>query len=65
MKKLFLCLMAAVPTMLFAHAGHGVFEGSTLLHYLNSPAHVISFIGAITLFAILIKRKKTVVKTAK
>jgi hypothetical protein len=59
MKKLFLFLLAIMPTFLFAHAGHDFFQGSSLMHYLTSPAHVLSVAGAIAVIVLLKKRKKS------
>jgi len=34
-------LLAATPLLTFAHTGHGVAKGASMIHYLLSPMHAI------------------------
>lgn len=36
------------PTAVFAHIGHGGFDGITLWHYITSPLHLISVIAILS-----------------
>ena len=48
------------PTVLFAHAGHGTFDGINLWHYLTSPLHLIStmVVLAVVVFGVRYFRKR-------
>lgn len=39
MKKLPLLLAVLLPTSIFAHGGHGIFDPHTLMHYLGTTEH--------------------------
>ena len=60
MKKFKLLFLASllVPVVSFAHTGHGIFDGGTLVHYLISPAHMIPILAGVILVAYYIVRKK-------
>lgn len=41
MKKIILPLIALLPSLAYAHEGHGHFNGHTLIHYFTSAEHAI------------------------
>lgn len=49
MKKLLLVLSALVPATVFAHEGHGFFNGHSLAHYLGSAEHSIPLVAIVAL----------------
>lgn len=55
----------ASAAQVLAHPGHGITEGSSLVHFLTEPVHVISFIAVVAVGAIVVlwyraKKKKLV-----
>jgi putative copper export protein len=59
MKKFkFTAILAALPFLTFAHTGHGVMEGSSMIHYLMSPMHMIPTAIIIAGVAVYFWRKK-------
>lgn len=48
---LFAGLAALLATPVFAHPGHGVSEGQSLLHFMSEPEHVGLALLAVALIA--------------
>lgn len=48
---LFAGLAALLATPVFAHPGHGVSEGSSLLHFITEPEHIGLALLAVALVA--------------
>ena len=59
MRKLnFAALLLTLPALSFAHTGHGVLDGASMIHYLLSPMHAIPVGIALVGTAIYFWRKK-------
>lgn len=59
MRKLnFAAFMMALPALSFAHTGHGVMDGASMIHYLLSPMHAIPVGIAVIATAFYFWRKK-------
>jgi len=62
--KLALYSMVAllIPTISFAHEGHGVVDGNSILHYLSSSLHLapVLLVAVVGVFFILRKRRASV-----
>lgn len=58
MRKLNIAALMTLPALTFAHSGHGVMEGASLIHYLLSPMHAIPVGIAIIGVGIYFWRKK-------
>ena len=61
MKKLsvlFTVALMALPISLFAHDGHGLFNGSELVHYLTSPLHIIPVLGVFAIGILFFVKRK-------
>jgi hypothetical protein len=59
MKISFASLLLCLPFLAQAHEGHGVFEGSSLSHYLTSPMHVIPVVAFVAIGAYFLYKKTT------
>jgi len=51
-------LIATLPFLSFAHEGHGVMTGSSLIHYMLSPMHAISVGIAVVILVVFVIRKR-------
>ncbi len=49
-------LAGMAPGVLHAHPGHGVSEGSSWLHYVDEPIHVVLLLGAALLAVPVLRR---------
>ncbi|HVZ26150.1 MAG TPA: hypothetical protein VG842_08855 [Sediminibacterium sp.] len=56
MKKL-TALLSAVPAIAWAHPGHGVTDGYTIIHYFTEPQHAVFTLGIIGLGAFIMVRE--------
>ncbi len=60
--KLQVFIFALAPTALFAHEGHGHVPGSSPLHYVAEPFHVLVLLVAVSAIAGLayhLRKRKT------
>lgn len=55
--KSLMMLVAVLPTAAFAHDGHGTSSGSSLIHYLAEPAHLIPLLTVVAIGWLLAKRR--------
>lgn len=57
--------LMALPSLAIAHDGHGVFNGSTLIHYLSSPLHAIPVLVGIVLLILFLPKQVRIWKKSK
>lgn len=58
MRKLNIVALMTLPALSFAHSGHGILDGASMIHYLLSPMHAIPVGIAIIGAAIYFWRKR-------
>ena len=60
MKQLCAFIFTLLPSLLFAHPGHGETEGFTIKHYMVEPEHVIVAVLALAVTIFFLGRKKEI-----
>jgi putative copper export protein len=53
-----IALISMLPLFSYAHTGHGIMEGASMIHYLLSPMHAIPVSLGILAVGIYFWRKK-------
>jgi hydrogenase/urease accessory protein HupE len=64
MKRLILFFALSILTLpAFAHEGHDLFDGNTILHHFTSPLHLLSMVAVVALAWAIVRYRS--IKTAK
>ncbi len=58
LKSILGLLLVAAPFSVFAHDGHGVFNGSEIAHYVTSPGHAIPMLAIVVIAVIVIRHAR-------